>query len=146
VDLGIGHPQPAFWERSIEAIVAPAGNAPGGGIAQAEARFAADARALGMAAAYRRHGAANLRFYRQGLQPAVGLDAALASPAMKDEALAWAIERSETARSRDWGYARGSYAPAAEGARTAGWYMRVWRLEGDAWRIVLDVTNAAAPA
>jgi ketosteroid isomerase-like protein len=50
------------------------------------------------------------------------------------------VERSEVARSGDFGYARGNYAAGA-GQAQLGWYLRVWRREGAGWRIVMDVVN-----
>jgi hypothetical protein len=143
VDLGIGHPQSAFWDAPLEAVALREASGATGGIAQAEARFAADTRAAGLEAAYRNHAANDLRFYRDGAQPVVGLAAALASPTMRGEAPLWTIERSEMARSADWGYARGSYA-APGAAKPAGWFLHVWRFENGSWRLVMDVTNPAA--
>ena len=56
----------------------------------------------------------------------------------------WRVEASETARSADFGYARGSYAAASAPDKPLGYFMRVWRFEPPAWRIVLDVVNPAA--
>jgi len=53
------------------------------------------------------------------------------------------VERTETARSGDFGYARGHYAAAATPGKPAGWYLRVWRREASGWRVVMDVTNPA---
>lgn len=146
VDLGIGHPADSLWGAPLETRQLPhQPSGPEGGIAQAEARFAAEARARGLRAAYAAHGADNLRFYRNGHAPTATRVAALASAAMGDESPAWSIERTETARSGDFGYARGSYAAPSAPAVPVGWYSRVWRREGAQWRVVLDVTNAAPP-
>jgi ketosteroid isomerase-like protein len=145
VDLGIGHPQPALWDAPLEARTSPAAAAgAAGSLAQAEARFAHEALAHGARAAYKTAGADDLRFYRQGHAPVKGRDAALAATSMGDERLAWVVERSETARSGDFGYARGHYALAASPATPAGWYLRVWRREAAGWRVVMDVTNPAS--
>lgn len=142
VDLGVGHPGPVFWDRALEtAAVRGAGSPAAGGIGTAELRFARDARFDGARAAYRIHGADNLRFYRNGVAPAAERGAALASPAMNDDKLVYTLERTETARSGDLGYARGSYAAAAAPGTTQGYFMRVWRLEGGEWKVALDVTN-----
>lgn len=146
VDLGISHPQSAHWEAALRAVVAEGTAASAGGVVEAEKRFAEQARVAGLGAAYRGHGANDLRFYRNGAQPMIGLESALASAAMNAPAPAWTVERSEVSRSGDFGYARGSYADVAAPAKPAGWYLRVWRVERGEWRIVLDVTNPAAPA
>jgi ketosteroid isomerase-like protein len=144
VDLGISHPAEALWKSPLE-VRKPGGAAPGGaGLAEAEARFAADARARGLRAAYGIHGADNLHFYRSGQAPLTSRAAALNSVALTDEQVAWTIERTETARSGDLGYARGAYLAQGNPA-PLGWFTRVWRREGGAWRIVMDVVNPAPP-
>lgn len=144
VDLGIAHPGDVFWNAPLETrqLGAPRSR-PDGGIAEAEARFAAEARARGQRAAYGTHGADDLRFYRNGHAPTTTRPAALASPATAGEAPVWSPERIETARSGDFGYARGSYAAPSAPGTAQGWYLRVWRREDAGWRIVMDVTNAA---
>ena len=144
VDLGIGHPQSALWDAKLVTVTVP-GGAPASSLAAAEQRFAADAKSAGTRAAYERNAAADLRFYRTGVAPIIGRTAAVASPAMTNDALVWTIERLETARSGDFGYARGSYAAPGDPAKPLGWFLRVWRVEGSDWRVILDVTNPAAP-
>ena len=144
VDLGIGHPVRALWEAPLEARTAPTAAAAAGDLAAAEARFSTESTARGLRVAYSAAGTEDLRFYRQGHAPVKGRLAALAAPAMTDERIAWTVERSETARSGDWGYARGRYARATSPDKVAGWYLRVWRREAGGWRVVMDVTNPAA--
>jgi ketosteroid isomerase-like protein len=144
VDIGIGHPQPSLWDAPLEARTAPAA-APGAeaGIEEAEADFQRIAAASGAHAAYAARGARDLRLYRHGQAPRARLEAALDSPAAKDEGLRWTLERVAHARSCDLGYARGSYAHASAPAAPIGHFMRVWRREAGGWRIVLDVANPA---
>jgi len=143
VDLGIGHPQQALWSAPLEARTSPVAGASGGSLAEAEARFSSESLAHGARAAYRSASAEDVRFYRQGHAPVKGREAALSSPSMVDDRLAWTVERTETARSGDFGYARGHYATAAAAGKPAGWYLRVWRREASGWRVVMDVTNPA---
>jgi ketosteroid isomerase-like protein len=146
VDLGIGHPQSALWDAKLVTATVAGGRPPEAGVASAEERFAADAKSAGVRAAYARNAAADLRFYRGGAAPVIGKAAALASPTMTNDSLVWKVERMETARSGDFGYSRGAYASPAEPAKPLGWYLRVWRVEGGTWRVILDVTNPAPPA
>lgn len=144
VDLGIAHAGDALWSAPLETRqLAGAAPAAGAGIEEAEARFAAEARARGLRAAYEAHGADNLRFYRPGQAPTATRTAALASPAMAMEAPVWTIERSATSRAGDFAYARGAYAAASAPHVPLGWYLRVWRREGGNWRLVMDVVNPA---
>jgi ketosteroid isomerase-like protein len=146
VDLGIAHAEPWLWDAPLVArTVPPAGHATGGGIAEAEAGFQRIARSRGTRAAYETYGAADLRLYRNDTQPRASLPAALATPAAMQDGLAWTHERVETAASGDFGYSRGSYARAVEGAKPLGYFLRVWRREAAGWRIVLDVVNPAGP-
>ena len=146
VDLGISHPQPMFWDNPLETVAVTAESAPAGDtIDAAERRFAEDARALGPRAAYERHGSASLRLYRPQTAPMVGKQAALAWPGLASEQQrAWMVEKSEAARSGDFGYARGAYS-ATLGTPAAGWFLRAWHREAGAWRIAMDVTNPAPP-
>ncbi len=146
VDVGISHAEPSLWDRPLEAVNlrgGPARAAPA--IEAAEARFSADARASGPRSAYSRNASEGLRFYRGGFAPLIGKAPALASPAMGDERLAWTIERTEIARSGDFGYARGSYAAMSAPGKTLGHFLRVWHTEGGEWRIALDVTSVPRP-
>jgi ketosteroid isomerase-like protein len=143
VDLGIGNPGATHWDAPLELAAAAA---PGDGppMAAAEAAFALASATRGEREAYRAHGAAALRHYRDGITPHASLERALASAAMSDARIAWHVERSETARSGELGYVTGRYADAATPGTTAGYYLRVWRRERGAWKVVLDVVNAAA--
>jgi ketosteroid isomerase-like protein len=60
---------------------------------------------------------------------------------MNDEKLVYQIERTEAARSGDFGYARGAYAAARAPATRLGHFMRVWRLEDGRWKLALDVAS-----
>jgi ketosteroid isomerase-like protein len=144
VDLGISHPKSALWDAPLDTSTRSAGPARSSrGIEGAELDFVSDAHVEGLTSAYAKHGSPGLRFYRNGVQPAIGRIEAIASPAMKDEKLAWVIDQTEIASSGDFGYTRGSYSALATPARPLGYFLRVWRAERGEWRIVLDVTNPA---
>jgi ketosteroid isomerase-like protein len=144
VDLGIGHREPALRDAPLVTRMSPGVAARShDGIEAAELDFVADAHATSFRAAYGKHGAESLRFYREGEPPAVGKASALASRAMPDAKLAWIIDRTEIARSGDFGYARGSFASAAARDKPLGYYLRVWHVEDGHWRIVMDVANPA---
>jgi hypothetical protein len=144
VDIGIGHARPMLWEEPLETVVLPGRAAlTRGGIETAELEFVTDAHLSGLASAYAKHGSERLRIYREGLDPAIGKAAALASGAAGAEKLAWSIDRAEMARSHDFGYSRGSYAAAASPATPLGYFLRVWHVEQGQWRIALDVANPA---
>jgi ketosteroid isomerase-like protein len=140
VDLGISHPGAALWDAPLRARATAKDGGPGS-LEAAEAAFARDCAREGERAAYRAHGSAELRRYREGLEPRASLAHALA--ASGDTRLAWSPRQVEAARSEDMGYAIGSYADAAAPAAVLGTYLRAWRREDGGWKIVLDVVNAA---
>jgi Domain of unknown function (DUF4440) len=143
-DLGIGHAEPTLWRDPLVTRMASGSTAAStGGVAEAEVRFSKDCLERGMRSAYAEHGAQELRFYRNDFGPVRGRAAALASGGMSDDKLVWMPERTEVARSADFGYALGRFASAAAPSATLGWYLRVWHREGGEWRIVMDVTNPA---
>ena len=140
VDLGVVHHDPTTWQRPLHAernVASPAMTS----FADAEAGFAQLCASQGLRAAYAAYASGALRVLRQGIAPFVGRDAALAPLVSSDERFQWIVERGETSRAGDLAYARGRYAQVATPARTIGEYLRVWRVENGAWRIVLDVTN-----
>lgn len=146
VDLGISHSQPTLWDRGLETRAAASPGGPGepGGLQAAEQSFARQSQDRGARAAYEAHGSQQMRYYRNGADPAIGKDAALAAPGLGDERLIWSADRIETSKSGDFGYARGSYAALSAPAIALGHYLRIWRLEGNAWRVALDVANPLA--
>jgi len=136
VDLGIAHAGTELSDAPLELIAATATEA-AGPIEDAERAFAAVAARDGTSAAYARHASPRLRLYRPNLAPAIGKPAALATLAASADIRAWTVEASGVSRSRDFAYARGRFGEAPRD----GWFLRVWRAEEGAWRIVLDVVN-----
>lgn len=143
VDLGISHPPAALWDEPLRARVLRSSKV-SEPIAAAEQAFAREARERGLRAAYASHASGALRLYRNGSPPAIGLPAALAGPLASVADWTWTVERTDTAASGDLAYARGRYALAASPDATAGYFLRVWRVEDGRWRIAVDVVNAAA--
>ena len=142
VDLGISHAEPALWDAPLFASTRTTSET-SGPIESAESAFVRDVRDLGLAAAYAQHAAADLRLYRPGLAPALDRAQALTRELPDARGWMWVTERSEVARSGDFGYTRGRYAAAAAPDKPLGYFLRVWRYEATAWRVVLDVVNPA---
>ena len=139
-DLGISNPQPTFWEAPLEALPAVIPGAfPPDRIEDAERRFAELQQARGTRAAYDAFASERVRRYTDG-SPAVGKAAVLAAIAAQPQAAQAVVERIETARSGEFGYARGHYA-AASAPQALACFLRVWRAEGGQWRIVMAVEN-----
>jgi ketosteroid isomerase-like protein len=146
VDLGISHEGAALWDAALAITRPPAVPPvdPSATIAAAEATFAARSRESGTAAAFGAWAAESIRMYRDDHAPLLGRSAVLGSPAVGPARIEWIIERTETSRAGDLGYALGRYAGVTDGA-TRGHYVRIWRREPLGWRIALDVVNPLAP-
>lgn len=147
VDLGISHAKSELWSAPLEARQLATGSSrqAQSGIVAAEAAFARIARDAGNRAAYAAHASEQVRIYREGYGPFLGREAAIASPAAAMTSASWTVDRTDVARSDDLGYAIGRYADAAAPNEARGHFLRVWRREGGAWRLALDVTSEAAP-
>ena len=143
-DLGIGNREPTFWEAPLEALpsIIP-GAFPADRIEDAERRFAAVRRSRGARAAYEQFGSERVRRYTDG-SPAVGKAAVLSALGTEPEAAEAIVERSETARSGEFGYARGHYARDATSQDASAYFLRAWRAEAGQWRIVMAVENPAS--
>lgn len=142
-DLGISNPQPTAWEAPLEALPAVIpGSFPPDRIEDAERRFGELQHARGTRAAYEAFASERVRHYTDG-SPAVGKAAVLAGVAAEPQAAQAVVERSETARSGEFGYARGHYAGASAPNAALAYFLRVWRAEGGQWRIVMAVENPA---
>lgn len=93
-------------------------------------------RTKGGAQAYQKHASGDLRHFRNGAQPTLGIDAAV-------EATAQRPRGQGVASSWDLGYSYGLVLTRAKGASpdTAS-YMHVWRKDpsGD-WKLALDIEN-----
>lgn len=145
VDLGIRHPGADLATAPLAArqLEADPSATAAPGLAAAEASFNAVSRARGARAAYAEFASESLRLYRDGAGPAIGREAALVPGRLTDDRLEWRVLRLESARSGEFGYAVSDYSL---GAVPVGHGLRVWRFEGGAWRIALDVVNPLPPA
>jgi len=144
VDIGISNPRDSLWNAPLEAMPSGEGMArDGNAVASAEARFQLAEHSSGVAGAYRAFASPRMRFYREGLEPAVGRDAAFAVTDVIHDQLRWTVDRAEVSLSGDFGYSRGHYAAASAPDKVLGYFLRVWRPEDGQWRIVMDVANSA---
>ena len=136
------------WGAPLEKIAADARPAPIETVRAAEARFSVASEGHGSAAAYRAFGSRYLRILRDDEAPIdaiVALDSATRSSSPLSstsgaERWTWTATDSGTARSSDLAWTMGRYgADDARGVTKAGYYVRVWRAEGSAWKILGDV-------
>lgn len=115
----------------------------------AERALANDSTSKGSSVALLAHADETFRLYRQNSFPFVGREAARKALEGKAEVVTWKPTKAEVSRSGDLGYAYGTYEskskPSDEKPSEQGNYMRIWKRQGGAWRVVLDVTNPVRP-
>lgn len=103
-----------------------------------DAAFAA-AFTRGAAGAFRDFGAGDVRRYRSGASPAVGIDAVARAAGEMGGGSASATT-AVVAPSGDLGYTMGT-----RGEPVAAYYVRIWRLDDDGrWRVALDIESPVA--
>lgn len=160
LDFGIRHAAPAAREAGLQYPPSARKAQLGGkGVADvgaarssllgAERALADDSARRGSAGALLARADEPFRLYRQNNFPVVGREAARKALEGRAEVVTWNPARAEVSRSGDLGYAYGTYelkskAPG-EGPAAQGNYMRIWKRQGGAWRVVMDVTNPVRP-
>ena len=104
---------------------------------------------LGALAAYEAHASDDIRFYRMRDFPQIGKAAARAKLSGTSGRLTWKPSGGEVARSGDLGvtYGVSEFLPGiVQGVSpNAGSYVRIWRRQGGAWKVVLDLVLQFPP-
>ena len=152
VDLGIQHPKSGgplkLWnpkDKPSNAEFTP-GLVKPEDLIEKDRKFAAAA-AQGLFPAFLSFAAPDIRLYRSGSLPYIGIEkSANAFTSIKGN-LTWTPIGADVSRSGDLGYTHGTYEITAtddpKKVIERGSYVRIWRAEpGLAMRVVLDVTNA----
>ena len=144
LDFGISHAK----SPAEQLITRPAGRPAGGdgswpSLQRADSTLGVAGSTLRAALASRL--AADARLYRDGGLPQVG--AAAARAALDADARPYHAQPIDgaVAASGDLGYTYGKYelAPAGRLAAEAGFYLRIWRRNGEGrWQVVLDLASA----
>ncbi|HSD46852.1 MAG TPA: nuclear transport factor 2 family protein, partial [Pyrinomonadaceae bacterium] len=96
----------------------------------------------GFVKAFLSYASPDVRLYRNGSLPYVGRTAsANALEAAKGQPT-WTTIGGDVSRSGDLGYTHGTYEVTdANTVTERGSYVRIWKKENGAWRMVLDVAN-----
>jgi ketosteroid isomerase-like protein len=84
-----------------------------------------------------------VRLYRQGNLPYIGSQAATEAVAKTKGHIAWQPIGGDVSRAGDLGYTHGTYEVTDDAKKVTekGSYVRIWRKQGNVWRIVMDVVN-----
>lgn len=87
------------------------------------------------------------RVHREGELPALGVDNARRLFAGDDRPYHSKRLGSGIARANDFGYTYGEYELVASFTHPTerGYYLRIWRAEDSAWRVILDLAQPARP-
>jgi ketosteroid isomerase-like protein len=157
IDLGISNPPPAqaeapwalppnyktpgrmkgIWSFSSDALLAR------------DREFAKDSAARGPRAAFASYAASDVRLYREGKFPLLGQDLAPAVLPASPTVWSWEPAFADVSISNDLGYTYGTYMIASNesAAKTVekGNYLRIWKKQGGAWKVLFDLTNPIPP-
>jgi ketosteroid isomerase-like protein len=156
IDLGISHPNSATpavpWQpeevrkatgrnKIAEVDVAATREA----LTNHDREFSKASATQGALKSFQSYAAENVRLFRNGHFPFVGKPAIAAALAENKGVLTWQPSGTDVSRSGDLGYTYGLYeirtGDSAHTLAAKGNYMRFWKKQGDAWRVVLDVDD-----
>jgi len=150
LDIGIptpdpeGRPVPTALPRAAAALAPVTGGQPTAGaeLMDLDRAFAKDA-AKNPTAAYQARVDEKVRFYRKGRFPVEGSKSL--AVALDPYPVTWEPAEGLIAGSGDLGYTRGTLVRTEPGAKITSNYVRVWKKQGPAWKLVLDL-ELALPA
>jgi ketosteroid isomerase-like protein len=150
-DGGVSHPEPKVARaprvptpKGGRVVVRPSAD-PDSARAEllaVEAALASTATAQGASRAYTQYGAKDIRLYREGAYPFLGLASVgklfdLAAPRP-----AWTVTEARLSSAGDMGYTHGTYQTGAE----SGAFLRIWKRQPTGeYRIVLDLASPSPP-
>lgn len=152
VDIGISHPQPGgpqtLWHPTDKATETKA--PPNVDTATALKTLLDRDRMLSVASvdegvgkAFLAFASPEVRLYRSGNLPFIGRDASIAALANIKGKFKSAPINGEVSRAGDLGYTHGTYdvTGADNQVIERGSYVRIWKKQDGAWRVVLDIVN-----
>jgi len=151
IDLGISHPQSAIpatpWvpaeivkgRTKVEDVPVSVSRE---ALLNRDRQFSEESAKHGAVAAFSKFAGEDVRLFRNDHFPFVGKAAMAAALQGTTGVVTWLPAFADASRSGDLGYTYGTYEVKTEGVLSAkGNYMRFWKKEGGAWRVVLDVAD-----
>ena len=152
VDLGISHPQSGgpqtVWQptdanpktSSNTIDQASARNA----LLERDQKYSADGLKQGLVKTFRSYASPEVRLYRAGNLPFIGREAAAGALTKATGQFTWQPIAGDVSRAGDLGYTHGTYEVADDTKKVIehGSYVRIWKKQEGAWRVVMDVINA----
>jgi len=150
VDLGISHPQSGgpqtLWHptEKVEPSTTTVESAKAvKALVDRDRILSLAALEYGLAKAFESHASPDVRVYRTGNLPFIGRSASEEALKKMSGKLKSQPIGGDVSHAGDLGYTHGTYeiSDAADKVVERGSYVRIWRNQGGAWRVVLDVTN-----
>jgi ketosteroid isomerase-like protein len=151
IDLGISHPEPtaaeSLWQLPKNYKQPASGKrvnveSETAALLKLENELSSDSASRGAQAAFLSRASDEVRVYREGRLPFVGKAAATKTLSTAANVWTWQPAFADVSSSGDVGYSYGAYQlKTADGKSESGNYMRVWKKQAGAWKIVMDVAN-----
>lgn len=151
VDLGISHPEPGgpqtLWHPAETAANTTAKTVVTEvalkGLLVRDRVMSLNIVSDGLVKAFQEFALPDVRLYRNASLPFVGLDASAGALSKSKGKFVSQPINGGVSRAGDLGYTHGTYEIAVAGKVVErGSYVRIWKMQDGAWRVVLDVTNA----
>jgi ketosteroid isomerase-like protein len=161
IDVGISHPHPGYDLRIVDletehpAVnpaqkIKPSPEINGSVLLELDQTFSNMAEGLGIQMAFQSMASPEVRLYREGSFPLVGLEFSLTWLSDFPGTYRWTPQAADVASSGDLGYTYGTgeYSfETVDGLLIERFsYLRIWKIdhEGD-WKLTLEVTNPVPP-
>ena len=153
VDLGISHPQSGgpqtLWrpqDKKSNAKIRPVnGDTTRAALLERDRAYAQESVKQGLLwKAFLQYSSQNVRLYRNDSLPFIGATASADALHSETRKVNWTPLDGDVSRSGDLGYTHGTYEitdSAAANVAERGSYVKIWKKENGAWRVVLDVAN-----
>ena len=161
IDVGISHPHPGYDLRIValeteHPVVYPAQKMKpspkinGSVLLELDQNFSNQAEGLGIQMAFQSYASPEVRLYRDGSFPIVGLEFSLTWLSDFTGTYRWTPQAADVASSGDMGYTYGTGEYSFEKIDSLFVekfsYLRIWKIDhqGD-WKLTLEVTNPVPP-
>jgi ketosteroid isomerase-like protein len=152
LDLGISHPQSGgpltLWqppETSEQKTAKEVDTASAlKSLIARDLKYSDEGVKKGLVKAFNAYASPEVRLYRAGNLPFIGREAAADALTKANREFKWRAIGGDLSRAGDLGYTHGTYEVTndAKTVTERGSYVRIWKKQNGAWRIVMDVINA----
>ncbi len=145
VDIGTSHKWMAKPDDAVGSVISRASSLGADAQQQLFARDSLVGRGAPQSAALLGAMAEDARAHREGAEPSLGIESVRRAFAGDDRPYHSKRLGGGISRAADFGYTYGEYELVASFTHPAqrGFYLRIWRVDGDAWRIILDLAQPA---